>query len=706
MLRPSLLLLGLVAVAPARAQAPADTSRAGSVRADTVRADTTRPVRTYVGETLVVTGAREARALADVAVPTTVVTKEQIRAQGALRLSDLLAEQPGLVVLNALGGDGLQLQGFSPDYTLILVDGEPVVGRTAGTLDLSRLAVAGVERVEIVRGPSSSRYGSEALAGVVNIVTTRPGEALRGRLSARAESFGTYDLTAEGETGTERWGARVLANRLSSDGYDLSPDVPGRTSPAFAAYTAESRLRFDAGARTRLGLTARVQAEEQSVAVPLADGLYDQTGERSDWSVTPSLRHRFGTAWVLDASLHGARFANDDRTVSQTTGSVFDATSFVQHYGKAEASLGYVRNASYAAYAGGGWVGERVGGERYTDEKAAWQAFGFAEMQWMPSPRWDVNVSARVDAPSDYAARFSPKVAVLYKPSARARVRASVGSGYKAPAFRQRYLSFTNAAAGGYSVFGAEEVRARMQELQAAGGIAELLIPLDQLDRLRAENSVAFTGGVELPLGRRLALRADVFRHNVRDLIETQAVATKTNAQAIFSYFNVARIVSEGVEAELSWTPSSRLRASASYQFLRTYNRDVVDAIEAGTVYRRNAAGRDFLVARADYDGLLGRSPHSGTARVEVQVPNVDVLTSLRVVWRSAYGYRDADGNRVYYGSDEVAPGYALVHATASRAFGAARVQAGVRNLLGTTDAERLPGQAGRALFLGASYDF
>src|SRR5690606_19042558 len=113
--------------------------------------------------TVVVTATRAARALEDVPVPTTVVAREEIQARGALRLSDLLAEQPGLAVFAGLGGKGLQVQGFDADYTLVLIDGEPVVGRTAGTLDLDRLAVTGVERVEIVRGPLSARYGADAL---------------------------------------------------------------------------------------------------------------------------------------------------------------------------------------------------------------------------------------------------------------------------------------------------------------------------------------------------------------------------------------------------------------------------------------------------------------------------------------------------------------------------------------------------------------
>ena len=692
-----LLLCALGAVAPAAsayAQTPDSLARRDSLR-------------TVEGQAVVVTGSREARALADVAVPTTVVTKQQMRAQGALRLADVLAEQPGLSVIESVGGgSGLQLAGFSPDYTLILIDGEPVIGRIAGTLDLNRLAVAGVERIEVVRGPSSSRYGSEALAGVVNLVTRRPGEGMRGRLSARAESHATYDLAAEAETGTERWGARVLLNRLSSHGFDLLPDVPGTSSPRFADYTAEARLRFEPFDRTRLGLTGRVQTQTQALVLPLDSALYDQHGHRTDVALTGTLRQRFGPRWVLDASLHGARFLNDERTVAQTGGTVFDSTSFDQAYGKAEASVGYVRNARYAAYAGGGWVGERVGGDRYANAKTATQAFGFTEMQWMPSARWDVNASVRFDAPSDYAARMSPKLAVLFKPSARVRARASVGSGYKAPAFRQRYLSFTNAAAGGYSVYGAAEVRDRLEALAAAGGLAQILIPTDQLGELRAESNVAITVGGELPLGRHVTLRVDAFRHHVRDLIETQAVAVKTNGQSVFSYVNRARVRSSGVETSLDYAPQGRLRASASYQFLRIVDLDVVEAIGRGEVYWRDANYRDRLVTASDYDALVGRSPHSGTARVDYQIPNINLLTSLRIAWRGPYAYRDADGNRVGVGAAERAPAYALVHATASRSFGRAEVQVGVRNLFDRIDAERLPGQPGRTAFLGVAYAF
>ncbi len=71
--------------------------------------------------------------------------------RGVLRLSDLLAEEPGMLQVHYFGS-GIQLQGFDAEYTLILIDGQPVIGRNGGTLDLDRFAVSDIESVEIVQG--------------------------------------------------------------------------------------------------------------------------------------------------------------------------------------------------------------------------------------------------------------------------------------------------------------------------------------------------------------------------------------------------------------------------------------------------------------------------------------------------------------------------------------------------------------------------
>src|SRR5690606_5104065 len=180
------------------------TVQAQQAPTEPTRSDSLREVRL---SPIVVTATRSARELEDVAAPTTVVAAGGMKARGAVRLSDVLAEVTGLALFDD-HGTGVQVQGFAPDYTLILLDGEPVIGRTAGTLNLDRLTVAGLERVEIVRGPSSSLYGSDALAGVVNLI---PGQPVEGLAASFRTRYGTHDaahLAATVEGGSERLSGR------------------------------------------------------------------------------------------------------------------------------------------------------------------------------------------------------------------------------------------------------------------------------------------------------------------------------------------------------------------------------------------------------------------------------------------------------------------------------------------------------------------
>src|SRR6186997_2732484 len=132
---------------------------------------------------LVVTATRTERKLSNVAVPVQLISSKAIQQSGSLRVNDILQEQTGLFVTSSgattsagggVFGNGVQIQGLAPNHVLILLDGEPVIGRQGGIIDLTRLSVGNIKRIEIVKGPSSSLYGSEAMGGVVNIITDQP----------------------------------------------------------------------------------------------------------------------------------------------------------------------------------------------------------------------------------------------------------------------------------------------------------------------------------------------------------------------------------------------------------------------------------------------------------------------------------------------------------------------------------------------------
>ena len=170
---------------------------------------------------VVVTATRTSREIDNVPMPVSIVGQEEIDRIGSVRLDDVLREQTGLMITSD-HGSGLQMQGLNSDYILILIDGEPVIGRTAGTLDLRRLAVDNVARVEVIKGPSSSLYGSEAMAGVVNIITKNPDRGFEGNVHSQFRSFNTIELGANAGYSSGKLKTSVFVNRLGTDGYDLN----------------------------------------------------------------------------------------------------------------------------------------------------------------------------------------------------------------------------------------------------------------------------------------------------------------------------------------------------------------------------------------------------------------------------------------------------------------------------------------------------
>ena len=690
---------------------------AGSAQAQTLQDTTARDLGT-----ITVTATLTDKEIEDVPMPITVIPAQDFQARGAVRLSDVLEDVPGLSLTEDFG-TGLSVQGFSPDYTLFLLDGQPIVGRTGGTLDTRRLSVAGVERVELVRGPSSSLYGSEALAGVVNLVTAlpRPGTA-EGGLQLRGGTFGSTDVAARVGVGQDAWAARAVVNRNASAGYDLNPDEFGQTVPTFSDWTADVRTRARLG-RATARLNGRLATETQSGGFAALGTLgeiaeVDDDARRTDGSLHAELAAPLGSRLRLRSTAYGARYATETTFTERGTDAVTYQDSFDQRLAKAELQLDGVWTARHRSTVGAGAQAEALAGERYGEaaeggaaRPRAQQVWAFAQHEWLPSRTVELNASARFDAHSDYAARLTPRLSVLVRPSEAVRLRASVGSGFKAPAFRQLYLAFTNAAAG-YSVFGATRLDDGYRALVEQGQIAQTFIDPATLGAIEAESSVAFNGGVTVDPAHWVTLEAYAYLNEVRDLIETQPIALKTNGQSVFGYFNVNRIYTRGVDASATVRPGAGAELQASYSFLQARDRDVVDALAEGTVFGRDADGAERRLSLGDYGGLFGRSPHAVKLRAELR--RGGTALSARARWRSRYGYRDLDGNGVANRDDEFVRGTTIVDLTASRSWAlpGARLsgtrltaQAGLDNVFSVTRPAVSPAP-GRTAFLSVGLTF
>lgn len=683
-----------------------------SMRADSSHTHVADPARVEVFhkpiplDEVVVTATRSAKSRQQVPVPTSVVSAAEIADQGAMRLSDLLSEQPGLQ-LNYDHGTGIQVQGFASDYTLILIDGEPVIGRTAGTLNLDRITVGGVERVEIVRGPSSSLYGSEALAGVVNVITKDVQAPFRANVQGRYGTNATTNLTARvaGTEGPVR--GSVFLSRYASGGYDLSPTTTAPTVPAFTDYIGRSTLSYQVSEQTDVSIRARAARETQSSTVDVEgeEQRFTDEAERTDWSLAPRLTHQIRPGIQVEARLFGSGYRTRTDLIGRDDGTTLNQSRFNQRYGKAEAHLQAALSDRHLLTAGAGYIAETVDADRVNGERTG--GFAFVQDEWAPTSWLELVPSARLDAHSDYATRVSPKLAMLARPTDGLRLRASVGSGYKAPAFRQLYLSFTNPRVG-YSVFGAEEVREDLAALDEQGQIQAYLTNPETLGApIEAERSVAFNAGFGAEPISGLSARVNLFHNEVRDLIDTQPVARKTNGQQVHTYFNRGSVFTRGVEAELTWQPWRALEAALSYTYLEAKDRNVLDDLEAGRIYRRDDSGRDVRVSPGEYGGLPGRSRHSGNVQLSYRNEPLGLTTTTRVRYRGRYGFGDRNGNGIVDVESEYAPGYAVVDVTLTKTLvDEHALQVGAENLTGHTDPQHVPFLSGRTWFAGLRLQF
>ena len=132
------------------------------MRRDSVHADSASTARAL--DAMVVTASRRLQRVSDAPVTTEVISRVEIERSGAQDLNALLTQYVGVQPEPSVAGSGgVQIEGMSSQHVLLLVDGQPIVGRIDGELDLSRVPAWMVDHVEVIKGPLSTLYGSSAM---------------------------------------------------------------------------------------------------------------------------------------------------------------------------------------------------------------------------------------------------------------------------------------------------------------------------------------------------------------------------------------------------------------------------------------------------------------------------------------------------------------------------------------------------------------
>jgi outer membrane receptor for ferrienterochelin and colicins len=501
-------------------------------------------------DAVVVSAARREQRLADAVVTTEIISHSDIERSGASDVASALLEHTGIQIDGGVPtGTGVQLQGFGEERVLVLLDGQPLEGRVNGNFDISRLPASMVERVEVVKGPQSTLFGSDAMGGVVNIITRSPvGAPAAGTLSLTAGSFGRRDASAAIAGSNGRFGYSLdggyryqdLTPGFSDDDYTRSKRWNGRLRASYSIspeLTLESSiLAIDDDQRYRTGATNFQFADNEQRGARIG-----ATWKRGSHSLTPLLYH--------------SRFEHLSRS-SDTPKPLSDSGSRdLQELTKLD--LIYSGNLDWTTVdAGLELKRERLTADRLRDAKSrSLDAIEPYVQLTIGRGPFSVVPGVRMSWNEEWGRTMTPRLAALYRPLPSLAVRASVARGFRAPGFKELYLDYANPQAG-YAVHGNPD--------------------------LRPESSINTMLGVEWA-GQSLYARATGFHNDFRNFIETFML---DGQPGVFSYGNIASGRTDGVELETGAT-AGRARIEAGYAFLST---------------RDDATGQE----------LLGRPRHSG----------------------------------------------------------------------------------------------
>ena len=660
---------------------------------------------------VIVTATRNERKLGNIAVPVNIISQKTIQQAGSLRLKDILQEQPGLFLTSGFGV-GIQMQGLNPDYTLILIDGEPLVGRTSGVLDLNRVSTGNIKKIEIVKGPSSSLYGSEALAGVVNIITDK---SFSGKINASLR-YGTYNTFDENITASTRIGKLGISgfiNQYNTDGYSIRPYSVERSKLPISRTTPQLQLNYPLSNKTTINLSVRYNYEhiKNELAVSNNGQVTYSSGREinKDLNIIPSITHFFSKKLRSTLHMYATRFEGS-QILSTSTGQGYD-DYFLQRLYRVEDQTDYTITKNISLVSGIGYQKEFVNSSRYDDKNSRKEnegRYGFVQTEWIPFKKLTLIGGFRYDDNKLYASAFSPKIAAKLTINKRISIQASFGKGFKAPDFRQLYLNFTNTSAGSYSVFGALEAPQIIQVLDNAGLIKQYEEDFYKLQTLRPEYSSGFNAGFTVFPAKKIQWQVNFFRNDIKDLIEARLVATRQDNTQIYSYVNIQRAYTEGIETNIKYIISPDFTLNAGYQYLQTADKDELKKIKDGNYYyTRDANNHSVLLKRSDYLGLPNRSPHMATLKLSFESPAQKWFANMRAIYRSKWVVFDKDGNGIYNKQDEFADGYVQLNGSVgiNLKYGF-RVQAGADNILNHVDANNLPNAPGSTFFTTLTYSF
>jgi len=542
---------------------------------------------------IVVTADRSPTPLARVVAATTVITGEELRARGVYSLEDALRQVPGAAVVptGSFGGVGsLFLRGGESDYTKVLIDGVPV-NQPGGAFNFGSLSTDNIERIEVVRGPASVLYGSDAVTGVVQIFTRRGTGKVRGEASLQAGTFGTAWGEAGASGGSDQVSYSANLFRFRSDGIYAFNN-------GYRSTVASGLVTVHPDSQTDLRLSARLGDNTVHFPTDFA-GVPSDSNQRTLQSGTTlglELGRRISAGaemQVFLASYNESAGADNAKDSPGDTLGFYASTSRSRLLRRSADARGIFQPAPGLRVTAGAQVEfedlREVNRAEFNFGSGAAVAAdppfaatrrnlgGYTQVVLDLGARSLVNVGMRVDDNQGFGTHFTYRAGVVSAVGGGFRLRGSVGSAFKEPSIRENF--------------------------------ANVPFELGNPD-LKPEQSRSWEVGAEQSLAaQRLTVAVTYFDQRFRNLIQYDGAAPTGEP----NYQNVGQATSRGIEIVAELRPARQTTVTASYTWLRTNVEDAGIAAGAGEVF---VEGKQLIRRPAHSLRLDGRTRIAGRTGV------------------------------------------------------------------------------------------
>ncbi|MBL1407248.1 TonB-dependent receptor [Sphingobacterium faecale] len=654
-------------------------------------------------------------------MPVTVIDRRTIELMGSRRLDEVVKEQTGIAVVNDVGGGsrsvGVQMQGFGSEYIMVLIDGQPMVGRNGGNFDLSRISVNNVERVEITKGAASLLYGGDALGGTINVITKQVVSDPQAMASVNYGTNQTVDISVDGETPIiqQKGSIAINANYYHTGGFNTSQGtISGTTAPPYDNYGTQARLRYKFNENNRLsasvryGLRRSFMSKDFGVNFKTEDIL-----DEADLNLSANFEHRFSTRWRSMTRYYFTHY-NADMSIMLSQGDSINQTKFGQLLNRLEQQIAYNIPGVLDIITGAGGTIEKINQNILSNENKITSYFGYMQSNWTPTSKLEITGGLRYDYIVNYGWRLDPSMALKYKILPTLTAKAAYGTAFKAPDMRKLYQVFYNPAYN-YMMVGSSVLRSTINELRESGQVSqyELEGVYDEIKglSLNAEMSKSYNASLlfENP-DKRLRVEGSIFYHDITNQINPVLVGRDIQGGLIYAYRNFARAYYQGAEIALTYSPIANLQVSGGYQYLEAKDRTVKDEIREGGKYNvplfdPYTGFVNHTPSASDYWGIENRSVHMFNGRIFYTYRPLDLSANVRVNYRGRYPFSDKNNNGYMDRFDTFVRGHYLLNAGIEKKIPKYNMSLRIttENLLNFVD-QKAPSQPGRLFFVGLSY--